>query len=273
MTPEAALAIVPALGGADATITEIAGGLTNRTFRVDIEDRTFFLRLDDEHTALFGLDRQTEQLVLQTASANGLAPELIYSNPRQGILVTRIVAGTAWRNEDVSQASRVLALAVLLRRVHALPLSGVRFDASGIAKRYADNLRANRGLQSVARKCQDLIAALPVPDIVTCCHNDVVLENVIGWPEPKLIDWEYACDNDPLFDLASLIGYHDLPESTATELLEAYAGHGSNELRERLNEQLRLYDALQWLWLANRQIVSPDNSQAARLEDLQQRIR
>jgi len=273
MTPEAALAIVPALGGADATITAIAGGLTNRTFRVDSEIGIFFLRLDDEHTGIFNLDRQTELFVLETASAQGLAPEIVYSDLQQGILLSRLIEGETWCVRDLAAPANIKALGELLQRVHALPPSGVSFDAQAISRHYADNLLSRSSLLTFAGKCVEIIAAIPPAGALTCCHNDVVLENLIGMENPVLIDWEYACDNDPLFDLASLIGYHDLPETLATELLKAYAGEPADRFRERLDTQLRLYDAMQWLWLANRQVISPDENQAARLEQLRQRIR
>ena len=89
----------------------------------------------------------------------------------------------------------------------------------------------------------------------------------------KLIDWEYACDNDPLFDLAVTIGFHDLDRGRRDILLNAYAGSGAAEYQEQLDEQIRAYDATQWLWFAARQLVAPGRAQARRLEELQQRIR
>ena len=88
-----------------------------------------------------------------------------------------------------------------------------------------------------------------------------------------LLDWEYACDKDPLFDLASLIAYHDISDKKAQDLLSAYAGGESRELAEQLQEQVRLYDAMQWLWLAIRHMITGTADQAARLDELQQRMR
>jgi hypothetical protein len=56
-------------------------------------------------------------------------------------------------------------------------------------------------------------------------------------------------------------------------LLNAYAGGAASELQERLAEQVRAFDALQWLWLATRQLAAPHRDQARRLEELQHRIR
>jgi thiamine kinase-like enzyme len=100
-----------------------------------------------------------------------------------------------------------------------------------------------------------------------------VAANIIGSRALKLIDWEYARDNDPLFDLASAIGFHNLDDARQQMLLSAYAGGADSELNERLAEQVRVFDAIQWLWLATRHLASPHREQARRLEELQMRIR
>ncbi|MGY8794559.1 MAG: hypothetical protein ACKVJN_05430 [Woeseiales bacterium] len=56
-------------------------------------------------------------------------------------------------------------------------------------------------------------------------------------------------------------------------LLSAYLGGDSAEWRERLTDQIRVYDAIQWLWLAARHLVMPNLIQTRRLEALQQRIK
>ena len=75
-----------------------------------------------------------------------------------------------------------------------------------------------------------------------------------------------------MFDLASLIVYHDLDEATADVLLNAYAGGSVPELRERLEVQIRVYGAILWLWLASRHMLSPNPPQAGRLENLRRKL-
>ena len=88
-----------------------------------------------------------------------------------------------------------------------------------------------------------------------------------------LLDWEYACDNDPMFDLASVIGFHDLGAKRTEILFHAYSGGADSTLRERLDMQIRLFDAVQWLWFAARHSVSPNRRLAGRMKKLQQRIK
>jgi len=141
-----------------------------------------------------------------------------------------------------------------------------------VGQTYETNLERRQGLHAFATRCMEVIRSVPASDIAACCHNDIVAANIVGDSAPKLIDWEFSCDNDPLFDLASVIGYHNLDSERAAMLLDAYAGGADPALKERLEEQVRVFDAIQWLWLATRHLHFPKRWQARRLEELQQRI-
>ncbi|MEQ9563941.1 MAG: choline/ethanolamine kinase family protein [Woeseiaceae bacterium] len=272
LSPQDALALVPFIDAGEVSVIELKGGLTNRAYQVGSGKDQFVLRLDAEHTRYFNLDRVSEIAILRSAASAGIAPELVYSDTERGILLCRYLPGKVWSTGHLQDPGNFAALCDLLRRVHTLPLSGIRFDAAAVAKRYVGNLENRQGLHAFAMRCADVIASVPPSDVVAVCHNDVVAQNVISTPGLRLLDWEYACDNDPLFDLASLVGYHNLDEHRAQALLDANAGGADAALRERLAGQVRVYDAIQWLWLANRHRLSPNGEQAARLEVLQQRI-
>jgi thiamine kinase len=272
LSPAQALTRIPGWDVDNSTWRESKGGLTNRSYLVEQGGDAFVLRLDAEHTSVFNLDRKSETEIVAQAAAAGLAPEVVFADADEGILLCRYLPGQTWNRSDLDDDANLEALAELLRRVHDLPTSGENFDPNAVAKRYTQNLEARPGLHAFASRCQRIIADLPTNGEFRCCHNDVVAANVIADPELKLLDWEYACDNDPMFDLASLIGFHNLGEDRQSLLLNAYAGGQDAELAERLGIQVRLYDAIQWLWLANRQMITRSSAQAARLEELQQRI-
>jgi len=272
MSPADALTRVPDWDGNAAKWRELKGGLTNRSYLVEKGSDSFVLRLNAEHTSVFNLDRISEMDIVAQAAAAGLAPELVFADVDSGILLYRYIPGRAWGVADLDDDRNLEALAELLRRVHDLPLSGIRFDPIAVADRYTRNLESRPGLHDFACRCEEIIAGMPVCAEFRCCHNDVVASNVIADPDLKLLDWEYACDNDPLFDLASLIGFHNLDSDRQAVLLNAYAGSMDSGLAEGLEIQVRLYDAIQWLWLANRQMITASSAQAARLEELQQRI-
>ena len=273
MTARDAVARIPGWDPKKVAVEELHGGLSNRTFKVTQRGIACVLRLDATHTGAFPLDRRLEAAINRNAATAGLAPQVVFADPDAGILLSEYLHGKIWSRLSFDDHRNLEILGELLRRVHALPLCGVRLDVNAVAGHYAGKLRSAPGLNAFAQRCEKIIAGMPVSGPVSCCHNDVIAQNIIATPQLKLLDWEYACDNDPLFDLASVVAYHDLEKALATALLDAYAGGADGELRERLNDQIRIYDAIHWLWLARRQVLSHDRGLSARLEELQRRIR
>lgn len=272
ISPAEALSRIPGWEVGSATWRKLKGGLTNRTYLVERGDESFVLRLDATHTRPLNLDRIGEIKIQKNAAKAGLAPELIFVGEDYGILLSRYIPGQTWSNTDLNDDKKLEALAKLLHRIHALPTSGILFQPHDIAKRYAANLKTNHRLYPFALRCEEIIANIPRIGKFNCCHNDVVAANIIADPALKLLDWEYSCDNDPMFDLASLIGFHDLSDSRQSILFNAYAGGKDFVLKEQLDVQVRVYDIIQWLWLANRQLVRWTSAQEIRLEELQRRI-
>ena len=272
ITATEALAGIPGWDTASPQIAVLTGGLTNRTFHIRSGDKECVLRLAAEHSGSVLPDRSSELTILESAGRAGIAPGILYADVDKGILLTEYLPGTVWLASDLDHADAIDALADILRRIHALPLSGSRTDLNLFAARYVFTLAEHKSLHEFALRCVDIVSSTPRRSTLACCHNDVVAGNIIGSPDAKVIDWEYAGDNDPLFDLASVIGYHDLDQRRSQHLLSAYAGGADAELQDYLAQQLRLYDAIQWLWLAARQQVTPSDQQAARLKELRQRI-
>ena len=272
LTPEEALRLVPDWNASEASIEALAGGLTNRTFHVRYRGRQFVLRLNSIYSETFAFDRALERQIMQHAHAAGLAPKVIFAADEAGVLLREHVTGQAWTSSDMHSDANLERLADLLRAVHALPLSGQPMDITGAASTYAANLEQYSDLRPFARRCVQIVAAAPDSDSVICSHNDIVAGNVIEGEQLALIDWEYACDNNAMYDLASAIGYHDLDRRAADTLRQAYTGSNAAIWQEHLDEELRVFDAIQWLWLANRQVIAPKQAQSTRLQLLKKRV-
>lgn len=267
------LSRIPHIQSESATYRSLKGGLGNQTFFVQSDDRKFILRLDAEHTRELGLNRVAELAILRRVASQGLAPEVVFADPDAGILLYDYLPGRVWTPTDLESTSNLESLANLIRAVHALPKSGIVFDSVSITERYSAALRQSAELYPVARRCKEIVKDIPLPSDPVCCHNDIVAANIIATPKLKLLDWEYACDNDPLFDLASLIGYHDLAVPQARSLLTAYIGNNDAESWDRLQLQLRLYNVIQWLWFAVLYKTKPDDALRTRLGQIAERIR
>lgn len=265
-----AISLVPTWDAQEVQGFEMAGGMSNRLFKVRTNEAVFVLRIGGGDGPAGRASRQIELRVHEEAAAAGLAPNVIFSDLEQGILVTEFIDTPVWQETDLAERANLECLAALLRKVHALPEIGVTFDASAAASAYVKELRDDREFHEFARVCLDVIRSTEDAEPSRCCHNDIVAANILGFATPRLIDWEYACDNNPLFDLASLICYHDLDSDRVSILLQAYCG--GEDQSTALHQQIRLFDALQWLWLACRQSAIASDVQAIRLRTLQERI-
>lgn len=267
-----ALALVPGWDPGEAEIEELKGGLTNSTYRVKYYGEYYALRLDVEESEVLRFDRKYELSIVRAAHEAGIGPEVVHVDSEAGVMLTRFLPGRVWEEKDLESDDQLVRLAATLRAVHALPTCGKRVNYVEEASRYETFLERRQGLHAFASRCVEIVRETQDRGVVACCHNDIIVRNIIDNGELRFIDWEYARDNDPMYDLAGVIGFHDLDEQKAGVLLDAYAGGASAELKERLDEQCRAYDAIQWLWFATRQIAYPDPAQVRRLEALQQRI-
>ena len=243
---ETVLTQVPGWQGAE--LRELYGGLTNQTWLVEKDGNRAVLKIDDEVRGAPHGSRVEEAAVQAHAAATGLASDVLYAD--DVTLMTEYVEGEVWNSETLKQDNNIERVAVALRRLHALPLSGRTFNAAIAAQRYAARIEDRH--ETLSTHCIRLIEAAQQPFKFCCCHNDLVAENMIAAPGIMFLDWEYACDNDPLFDLATIIEHHQLADAVAQRMLEAYFDGDVEPWRNRLAEQRQLYRALYWLWLAAR---------------------
>ena len=242
MTPAQALSSIP--GWEEATLTELSGGLSNRTWRVDAHGRSAVLKIDEKPRGEPYNTRRQEAQVQSRACEAGLATPVLFVD--ETVYLTEYVSGIVWSPDCLDDDSNIEQLAVSLRRLHSLPLTGRIFDAAGAARDYARRI-ANRDDLKV-RDCLKKIEAAPLPPNLCFCHNDLVVENIINTPETRFLDWEYARDNDPFFDLATVVAHHGLSSAQRDVLLDAYFDGNGSRWQEQLERQAAVYESLLYLW-------------------------
>jgi thiamine kinase-like enzyme len=250
-TPQIALARIP--GWEDAHWSELSGGQTNRTWLVRTGDRKAVLKVDAAPRVAPYNERSAERRIQEIATAAGLANAVLYADERT--YLTEFVEGKVWVAADFGVEENLEILARLLRCLHSQPLSGRHFDAVDAAEAYIANIDVANS--TTAQRCVEIVRALHAPHNLCCCHNDLVAGNIIATPELRLLDWEYACDNDPLFDLAIVVAHHGLSEEIAHLFLDQYFDGDGERWREKLGQQMMLYNALVWLWYASRPDPDP----------------
>ena len=242
VTPQQVLSTIP--GGEGASATELNGGLSNRTWRVDRDGRSAVLKIDERPRGEPYNTRREEAKVQTRAFEAGLATRVLHVD--ETVYMTEYVEGTVWSPHCLDDDSNIEQLARALRKLHSLPLTGRVFDAAGAAREYAR--RIDRGDERKVRACLQRIESAPRPPNLCFCHNDLVVQNIINTPETRFLDWEYACDNDPFFDLATVVAHHGLSTAQRDTLLNAYFDGDGLRWQEQLKRQAGVYECLLYLW-------------------------
>ena len=246
MTVDEALAGIDGWEGAHAT--ELSGGFNNRTWRVDKGGRSAVLKIDAAPRSAPYNPRRVEADIQTRAFEAGFANRVLHVN--ETLYLTEYAEGVVWSQGCLDDATNIEALAIALRKLHSLPLTGRMFDAMGAARDYARQIREPDAAR--VRDCLRKIAAAPRPHNLCLCHNDLVVENIINAPTTRFLDWEYACDNDPFFDLATVAAHHGMSTDRRRMLLDAYFDGDGERWQAQLQRQAEVYEALLYLWQQSR---------------------
>lgn len=243
---EAALAVIP--GWQNASWETLTGGLTNTVYRLTANGRNAVLKIDDAPRSAPFRSRRAEASLQSAAASIGLAPRVLFVDQQR--LLSEYLDGPVWTPSVFDSKGNLEQVAIALRQLHALPAIGSGFPERTAAADYAKVSR--RYDREITRLAMEVIERY-VPSSLPCfCHNDLVAANLVSAPELKFLDWEYAGDNDPHFDLATLIEHHRLSTDAVETLLGAYAGRHDNVSQDQLSIERRRYLALLWLWMASR---------------------
>jgi thiamine kinase-like enzyme len=143
-------------------------------------------------------------------------------------------------------------VAAALRAIHSGPRLAYAFSPWQRVARYrATAVRRQMplppGFDEVSAAAARISAALgPRPSAP--CHNDLLTANFMhDGSRLRILDWEYAGQGDPLFDLANLASNTGFGDGDEERLLEAY--HGSPATSDQL-AGLRLMRLMAGFWEA-----------------------
>jgi thiamine kinase-like enzyme len=226
---EAALVAVERLWpGRKATITELGGGITNRNYKVGVDDEFFVLRMGGAKTELLGIDRAVEHAAGKRAFEVGVGPEVVAFEPAEGWLVSRFIEGAPIPLEEMRRPQTLRRVVAALRTFHeSLPIPG-RFDAWAVV----DGYRATASAHGVAmppvfdpaRAVAERIRVARGPQPAFPCHNDLLNANFLDDGTIRIVDWEYAGMGDRFFDLANFSVNHEFGVEDDGLFLRAYFG-------------------------------------------------
>lgn len=255
----AVLARMPLFDGVprEAFEMEPLGSLTNFSYKVTIEGRSYALRLPGRGTGEY-IDRAAEEYNTRAAAIAGVGVEVLFFDESDGTMLGPFIEGKALSAERLKTDPEALIRATLaLRRIHRFGQPFMRrfdvFATLGYYRELASKLGARLPedigrLMLGARDIRRALEAAPV--VLAPCHNDPWAENFIDdGRRIYIIDWEYSGMNDPMWDLADLSIEAGFGPAQDLAMLRAYCGGRiPPALRARLVLYKPLSDLLWSLW-------------------------
>ncbi len=252
---------VPGWERAEPAIAPLPGGITNRNYRVDVDDRAYVVRIPGERTELLGIDRAGEAEASRRAAELGLAPAVVAELPGVGTLVTEFVAGHPATTAELVAPGVLEGVARSIRRLHCSGPIDAQFPIFRVVEWHARDAAVNGGqvpavydeLHATAARIERALGG----EEAVPCHNDLLPANVLVAPDRHwLIDFEYAGMNVALFDLANLSVNCAFDEAVDRRLLLAYDGDDSDPRLARLGLMKVMSELREGMWAVVQQAIS-----------------
>ena len=256
LTVEEAIARVPLWEGAThMKISPLEGGITNRNYRVDVDGKSFHLRLAGENTEMLGIDRENEYKANLVAGELEFAPSVIYFIQPEGYLVTRFIDGRPIPPEEIREPQNLQRVAELLHKIHSMPSIPGTFSSFHVVRNYAEiALRYHvifpQNFDWLVSQMNDAEASVMYrPDFPHPCHNDLLNGNfLLSDQRLYVLDWEYAGMGDVFFDLANFSNNHELSEHQDRFVLDCYFGKVTIRDLAHLNIMKIMSDFREAMW-------------------------
>jgi thiamine kinase-like enzyme len=220
---------IPLLKNASG-ISPLVGGLTNFNYRVDSGNKSYVLRLTGSHSELLGINRANEAHNTMVAWKAGVGAPVISSLPEENLLLIGWLNGRTLHASDLqNEAGLIPRVAGAIRRLHGA--SGFRgiFHFPTVRAGYIRTVR-ERGYFEPAGYAELEMRILAIekrlaqyPEALVPCNNDLLAENFIDDGSGiRIIDYEYAGQNEASFELGNLAGESGLTEQQLALLCDAY---------------------------------------------------
>ncbi len=255
MLPPSLREAVDVLRGRPLEISELPGGLTNRNYRVVTPEAAYVVRIAGPGSGALAIDRDNEYRNSVIAAGTGVGAPVHAYVPEESALVIGYIEGRTLSDADFATPGVLDRVAAACRRLHGGPPFVNEFDMFDIQARYL-RIVLDRGYRlpgdyldhaAAVDRIRGALAVRPGPTVA--CNNDLLAGNFIDDGDSiRLIDYEYAGNNDPCFELGNIWSECHLSDDQLEHLVTAYHGrHLANRVaRARLQGLMGQYGWTLW---------------------------
>lgn len=263
---EAALAAIEIWRGKHIEYAPVFGGLQNSNWRITVAgtDTRYFLKIPGEGSDTF-IDRVLANEAARRAGEKGIGAELVYFDADTGVEVIEFLEGyracTNGDFKDIAVAHQIIDIYRVLHDGGLLSVTKTMFDMidEHLAQVGELGVRLPADAELILGEYQVAKSALLASGLdLAACHNDPMPGNFLvadGAPM-KLVDYEFASNNERAYELALLTTEMFYTEEQIIELVEDFYGRSDFGLLARLQVCGALADTKWGLWACVNQQLS-----------------
>tara|TARA_B100000446_G_scaffold179998_1_gene195626 strand:- start:174 stop:1112 length:939 start_codon:yes stop_codon:yes gene_type:complete len=213
-----------------ATYRPVAVGITNSNWIVRENNNAYFIKLYGKNTHIM-IDRSSSVVASRRSGELGVGPFLCETFQSLGAEIYEFLDG--YKNsvpEDFSKSERRSVLLEKYKKMHnsaSLPLTRTGYDQ--LEQRYSllkdAGIAAPDNLAELIERCRTAAKVInATKPTLSPCHNDCYAPNFMlnDAGDVRIVDWEYASNNDPLWDLTMLSLAMQLPPEEVNWFAEYY---------------------------------------------------
>lgn len=254
-TLEAAIVQVEVWKGCRLSYHAVSGGISNTNFRVSVEGdpQSYFVKIPGRGTEMF-IDRKAARAASLQGETMQVGPKTFDYLDHMDIEISEFLGDRRpSTHRDCVERDFRASVVQIYRRFHQappLPLTKTVFDM--IDEHYAQVKQLGGHWPEdhawLYRQYKQARAALEAAglDLVPCFNDPMPGNFLVGDDKSiKLIDFEYASNNDRLYDLAIWSSEHFFSEAIEQEIIEDYFGRYDQRAHARFIVHKALAD-IKW---------------------------
>ncbi|MFW2368063.1 MAG: phosphotransferase [Desulforhopalus sp.] len=239
-TIERLIELIPGWSGKSYSWEPITGGITNRNYKIVIDNKANFVSIAGNHLKTLGVDF-TDKCFNNRVCANlGLSPKILHFAKSERVLVSEFLPYPAFTQRSLQKTTNLHQLLNTLKKLHSGPDFRNEFDMFKLIVRYMQVVDTKSislppdhpDILGLARTIGASLA--PFRTHLVPCHNDLIPSNILSdGKQIFLIDFDYSGQNDPCFELGNLCVEAGYNAFQTRELLYTYFGQVSDNSLSR----------------------------------------
>jgi len=222
------------------SVERLHGGMSNYNYLVETTLGRLVVRVPGENAQKF-VNREIEKYHIDLVAGHQINQEVLFTDVESGIKISRYLEGKGLEKVEV----KAVDVVNLMRKYHALisEVDYAPFDRINLFESYISN-QSNEyfELRKRLNEYQDYLLSQEK----VFCHNDAQpLNMIMSNNQLFLLDWEFAGNNDPMYDLVCFTEDFGADPSFSEELITTYFGRYDNDLLKR-KLLWTIFQCLQW---------------------------